>query len=99
MFSASQREKKPTKKWYLLMAFALWGPTLKREDLVKLFKHNDWEKMRAQKSGLSKSLKEFFRLDSDPINFDETSNEYQPLLVIRQDTNCDLNDWINDINN
>ena len=99
MFSSSQREKKPTKKWYLLMAFALWGPTLKREDLVKLFKHNDWEKMRAQKSALSKSLKEFFSLDSDPINFDETSNEYQPLLVIRQDTNCDLNDWINDINN
>lgn len=97
MFSGSQREKKPTKKWYLLMAFALWGPYLKREDLRKLFPDNDWEKMRAQKSGLSKSLKEFFSIDTDPIEFDEVTNEYKPLLQIRQDSNCDLNDWIADI--
>lgn len=98
MFSESQREKKPTKKWYLLMAFALWGPTLKREDLRKLFGHNDWRKMRAQKSSLSKSLREFFSLEDDPINYDEITYEYQPLLLIRQDSNCDLNNWIGDIN-
>ena len=99
MFSESQREKKPTKKWYLLMAFALWGPYLKREDLKKLFGHNDWKKMRAQKSDLSGSLKDFFGLDSDPIDYDKITNEYKPLLLIRQDSNCDLNDWIADINN
>ena len=97
MFSAKNRDKKPTKKWYLLMAFALWGPNLKREDLRKLFGHNDWEKMRAQKSGLSKSLKEFFGIDTDPIEFDENTNEYKPLLFIRQDSNCHLTNWIADI--
>ena len=97
MFVESHREKKPSDRWYLLMAFALWGPTLNREYLRKLFKHDDWERMRTQKSSLSKSLKQVFGLSDDPILYDRKTNEYKPVLTIRQDTNCDLNDWINDI--
>ena len=63
MFVASQREKKPSDKWFLLMAFALWGPGLNRENLRTLFGHDDWNRMRTQKSALSKSLKQFFGLD------------------------------------
>lgn len=97
MFAASQREKKPSDRWYLLMAFALWGPTLNRENLKTLYKHDDWNRMRTQKSSLSKSLKQFFGLDEEPIPYDKKSYEYQPILTIRQDNNCDLNDWIADI--
>ncbi|WP_439271890.1 hypothetical protein [Pseudochrobactrum sp. HB0163] len=97
MFVASQREKKPSDRWYLLMAFALWGPTLNRENLRTLYRHDDWNRMRTQKSSLSKSLKQFFGLDEEPIPYDKKSYEYQPILTIRQDTNCDLNDWIADI--
>lgn len=97
MFVASQREKKPTDRWFLLMAFALWGPTLNRENLRTLYRHDDWNRMRTQKSSLSKSLKQFFGLDEEPITYDKKAYEYQPILRIRQDTNCDLNDWIADI--
>ena len=97
MFVASQREKKPSDKWFLLMAFALWGPGLNRENLRTLFGHDDWNRMRTQKSALSKSLKQFFGLDDEPIPYNKSVNEYQPVLMVRQDTNCDLNDWIRDI--
>ena len=97
MFVASQREKKPSDKWFLLMAFALWGPGLNHENLRTLFGHDDWNRMRTQKSALSKSLKQFFGLDDEPIPYNRSVYEYQPILMIRQDTNCDLNDWISDI--
>lgn len=97
MFVATHREKKPTDKWFLLMAFALWGPNLNMDDLKKLFGHDDWDRMRTQKSQLSKSLKDFFGIKSDPISYISGSKEYQPNIIIRQDENCDLTDWINDI--
>lgn len=33
----------------------------------------------------------------EPIPYNKSVYEYQPVLMIRQDTNCDLNDWISDI--
>ena len=99
MFVASHREKKPTDKWFLLMAFALWGPNLNMNDLKKLFCHDDWNRMRTQKSQLSKVLKDFFGINGDPIAYISGSKEYQPNIIIRQDENCDLNDWINDMHN
>ena len=68
-----------------------------RENLRTLFGHDDWNRMRTQKSALSKSLKQFFGLDDEPIPYNKSVYEYQPILMIRQDTNCDLNDWISDI--
>lgn len=97
MFVASSQEKKPSDKWFLLMAFALWGPGLNRDNLRTLFGHDDWNRMRTQKASLSKSLKQFFGLDDEPIPYNKSVYEYQPILIIRQDTNCDLNDWIGDI--
>jgi hypothetical protein len=97
MFVGTHREKKPTDKWFLLMAFALWGPNLNMDDLKKLFGHDDWDRMRTQKSQLSKALKDFFGINSDPISYISGSKEYQPHIIIRQDENCDLTDWINDI--
>ncbi len=97
MFTATSREKNPTDKWYMLMAFAARGPSLSMQDLMKLFRSTNWQKMRKQKSDLSKALQEFFGLSGDPLPFDRRQNLYKPAPTIRQDTNTDLEDWLDEI--
>jgi hypothetical protein len=97
MFTATSREKNPTDKWYLLMAFAARGPSLNMQDLMKLFRSTNWQKMRKQKSDLSKALQEFFGLSGDPLPFDRRRKLYNPAPTIRQDTNTDLEDWLVEI--
>lgn len=94
MFNDSSREKVPTDKWYLLMAFAARGPCLGMKDLMKLYGSRNWQMIRKQKSDLSKALQSFFQISADPLPLNRITNLYEPLPVIRQDTNTDLEDWL-----
>jgi hypothetical protein len=96
MFDSTSGEKNPTDKWYLLMAFAARGPTLGMDELTRLFGSRNWQKMRKQKSDLSKALRAFFQIDAEPLPLNKRTNRYEPNLVIQQDTNTDLEDWLGD---
>ena len=98
MFNDSSREKVPTEKWYLLMAFAARGPCLGMEDLMKLYRSPNWQKIRRQKSDLSKALRTFFQIDVEPLPLNDRTNLYEPILIIQQDTNTDLEDWLGEFN-
>ena len=96
MFDSASAEKIPTDKWYLLMAFAARGPTLGMDELAKLFGSRKWPKMRKQKSDLSKALRDFFQIEAEPLPLNKRTHRYEPILVIRQDTNTDLEVWLRD---
>ena len=94
MFIAHEDYKKPSDKWFLLMAFAQMGPYLSREDLDKVFLGKTNRKAQnKQKSQLSKTLKDFFGISLEPIPFSRKENLYKPRLVINK-LNCDLTPWI-----
>lgn len=94
MFDSTSGLKNPTDKWYLLMAFAARGPSLGMKDLTKLYRSSNWQKMRKQKSDLSKALRTFFQIEAEPLPLNKRTNLYEPALVIRQDTNTDLEHWL-----
>lgn len=96
MFDSASAEKIPTDKWYLLMAFAARGPTLGMDELTKLFGSTNWEKMRKQKSDLSKALRAYFQIEAEPLPLNKRTNLYEPILVIRQHTNTNLEVWLRD---
>jgi hypothetical protein len=96
MFDSTSGEKNPTDKWYLLMAFAARGPTLGMDELTRLFGSRNWPMMRKQKSDLSKALRAYFQIEADPLPLNKRTNRYEPIVVIRQDTNTDLEVWLRD---
>lgn len=97
MFVANEDYKKPSDKWFLLMAFAQMGPYLSREDLDKIFLGKTNRKAQdQQKSQLSKVLKDFFGIESEPIPYCRKEKLYKPQLVINR-LNCDLTQWIADM--
>jgi hypothetical protein len=81
---------------FLLMAFAARGPTLGMDELTKLFRSTNWDKMRKQKSDLSKALRDFFQIEAEPLPLNKRTNRYEPTMVIRQHTNTDLEVWLRD---
>ena len=96
MFVANEDYKKPSDKWFLLMAFAQFGPFLSREDFSKVFTGQTSNKAQdQQKSQLSKALKYFFGINNEPIPFSKKYNQYQPNLMIR--TNINLSEWLYDM--
>ena len=96
MFDSASAEKGPTDKWYLLMAFAARGPNLDMDELTRLFGSRNWPMMRKQKSDLSKALRAYFRIEVEPLPLNKRTNTYEPILVIRQDTNTNLDVWLRD---
>lgn len=97
MFLRNQDYKKPTDRWFLLMALAQMGPYLSRDDLDKLFLNRDRKAQDQQKRQLSKSLKELFGINSEPITFCRKDKVYKPQLTIGR-LNIDLTPWMAEIN-
>ena len=44
-------------------------------------------------------MRAFFDIRSEPLPFCKSRNVYEPALVIRQDTNTNLEDWLADAAN
>jgi hypothetical protein len=91
----NEKHKKPSDKWFLLMAFAARGPSLGKSDIEKLYGNTNRKAHDQQKSHLSEALKTFFGIDEEPIPFSRQDKVYQPALILRQD-NCNLDDWLNE---
>lgn len=91
----NEKHKKPSDKWFLLMAFAARGPSLSKSDIEKLYGNTNRKAHDQQKSHLSEALKTFFGINEEPIPFSRQDKEYQPALTLRQD-NCDLEDWLSE---
>jgi hypothetical protein len=91
----NEKHKKPSDKWFLLMAFAARGPSLSKNDIEKLYGSTNRKAHDQQKSHLSEVLKSFFGIDEEPIPFSRKNKVYQPELILKQD-NCDLEDWLNE---
>jgi hypothetical protein len=98
---------KPNIQWYFLMAFAIWGEPKTNidgltewyftfEDLKKFFGHDNWNKIKEQKSELSKTLRKFFSIREDPIKFCKGKG-YKTCINIRQSGSTDLKDWIYEV--
>ncbi len=92
----NEKHKKPSDKWFLLMAFAARGPNLSKDDIEKLYGNTNRKAHDQQKSHLSDALKTFFGIDEEPIPFSRRDKVYIPNLIIRQD-NCDLENWLNEV--
>jgi len=92
----NEKHKKPSDKWFLLMAFAARGPSLSKSDIEKLYGNTNRKAHDQQKSHLSEALKSFFGIDEEPIPFSRQDKVYQPDIILRQD-NCDLEDWMKEV--
>lgn len=94
MADATKREKAPTDKWFLLMAFAARGPTLNMSDLEKFYGSRNREMIKKQKSDLSLALQDYFGIKEPPIKYKAKGRCYCPVLTIREDDNVDLEVWL-----
>jgi hypothetical protein len=96
MANATTRLKSPTDSWVLLMAFAARGPALPIAEIAKLFGTYKPTALRKKVSDLNSDLKSFFGIDHSAIQYDRKQKHYLPALVIREDTNTDLEDWLSE---
>jgi len=96
MFIGGETYKKPSDRWFLLMAFAQKGPYLSRNDFDQIFLHTNRKAQDQQKRQLSNALKELFGINSQPIVFCRKDKLYKPQLTISRN-NIDLSPWLNEM--
>jgi hypothetical protein len=76
MGMVSKRNGKPTKQWLVLQALARHRGSITWKD-----SESD-RTFQKQKQELSKRLREFFRIESDPIVWDKRDHCYRCLFTI-----------------
>jgi hypothetical protein len=96
MADTTRREKAPTDKWFLLMAFASRGPALSMKDLERLYRSTNRAMIKKQKSDLSSALKAYFGIEAEPIPYRKGEGCYRPELRIKKGDNLDLEHWLKD---
>lgn len=96
MADTTRREKTPTDKWFLLMAFASRGPALSMMDLERLYRSTNRAMIKKQKSDLSSALRAYFGIEAEPIPYRRGERCYRPELQIREDDNLVLEDRLTD---
>ena len=94
MADATKREKGPTDKWFLLMAFAARGPALGMTELEIFHASKNRDMIKKQKSDLSLALQDYFDIKEQPIKYKAKGRCYCPVLTIREDDNVDLEVWL-----
>ena len=77
MGMASTKNSEPTKQWELLRAFA------ESHGLIDWQNRFASDKLKKQKQELSKRLRDFFRLEEDPIEWVKGDKSYRCLFIIK----------------